>query len=51
MQASTGTPVDPVVVVQALIVLFIAAPQLVRSVFRLRPEQAVGQNLAKGWNG
>ena len=51
MQASTGTPVDLVVVVQAMIVLFIAAPQLVRSVFRLRPEQAVGQNLAKGWNG
>lgn len=36
MQAETGTPVDIVLVVQALVVLFIAAPPLVRSIFRLR---------------
>lgn len=36
MQARTGTPIDIVLVVQSLIVLFIAAPPLVRSVFRLR---------------
>ncbi len=35
MQASTGTPVDLVLVVQAMIVLFIAAPPLVRAMFRL----------------
>jgi general nucleoside transport system permease protein len=35
MQASTGTPIDIVLVVQSLIVLFIAAPPLVRSIFRL----------------
>ncbi|MHB1489818.1 beta-methylgalactoside transporter inner membrane component [mine drainage metagenome] len=35
MQARTGTPIDIVLVVQSLIVLFIAAPPLVRSVFRL----------------
>ena len=52
MQARTGTPIDLVVVVQALIVLFIAAPQLVRAVFRLRTGQGgVSQELAKGWNG
>jgi general nucleoside transport system permease protein len=35
MQASQGIPVDIVLVVQSLIVLFIAAPPLVRAVFRL----------------
>jgi general nucleoside transport system permease protein len=52
MQSATGTPVDLVVVVQSLIVLFIAAPGLVRSIFRIRTQGAgVGQQLAKGWNG
>jgi ABC-type uncharacterized transport system permease subunit len=52
MQAQTGTPIDLVTVVQALIVLFIAAPQLIRSIFRLPAERGgVGQALAKGWNG
>jgi simple sugar transport system permease protein len=52
MQARTGTPIDLVVVIQALIVLFIAAPQLVRAVFRLRAGRGgVSQELAKGWNG
>lgn len=52
MQARTGTPVDLVTVVQALIVLFIAAPQLVRSIYRIRADRAgTGQVLAKGWNG
>lgn len=45
MQAAEGVPVDIVLVVQSLIVLFIAAPPLVRAVFRLpapgsRPRRA-----------
>ncbi len=35
MQASEGIPIEIVTVVQSLIVLFIAAPPLVRAVFRL----------------
>jgi simple sugar transport system permease protein len=35
MQASEGIPIDIVLVVQSLIVLFIAAPPLIRTVFRL----------------
>ncbi|MFD5866100.1 ABC transporter permease [Agromyces sp. NPDC127015] len=35
MQAAEGVPVDIVLVVQSLIVLFIAAPPLVRTIFRL----------------
>ncbi|MDP2773029.1 MAG: ABC transporter permease [Nocardioides sp.] len=35
MQASEGIPVDIVLVIQSLIVLFIAAPPLIRAIFRL----------------
>ncbi|WP_432545526.1 ABC transporter permease [Kineococcus sp. SYSU DK004] len=50
MQASTGVPVDLVGVLQAMIVLFIAAPALVRSVFRIRAGgSGVGSELAGGW--
>ncbi|MGO4691535.1 ABC transporter permease [Glaciibacter sp. 2TAF33] len=35
MQAAAGVPIDIVLVMQSLIVLFIAAPPLVRAVFRL----------------
>lgn len=35
MQAANGIPIDIVLVVQSMIVLFIAAPPLVRAVFRL----------------
>jgi simple sugar transport system permease protein len=52
MQASTGTPIDLVVVIQSLIVLFIAAPALVRAIFRLRTTGGgVGLQQALGWNG
>jgi len=53
MQSSTGTPIDLVQVIQALVVLFIAAPALIRAIFRLRVAGGggTGQALAKGWNG
>jgi len=51
MQASTGTSVDLVLILQALIVLFIAAPPLVRAVFRIRTKGNVGVGqVSKGWN-
>jgi ABC-type uncharacterized transport system permease subunit len=52
MQASTQVPVDIVQVIQALIVMFVAAPPLVRAIFRLRAARArgTGQVLSKGWN-
>lgn len=50
--ASTSTPPDLVQVLQALIVLFIAAPGLVRLVFRLKGASGGGTAVAaKGWNG
>jgi general nucleoside transport system permease protein len=52
MQAVTGTPVDMVEVLQAVIVLFVAAPPLVRAMYRLRAARAggVGGVMSKGWN-
>jgi simple sugar transport system permease protein len=40
MQASEDIPVDIVLVVQSLIVLFIAAPPLIRAIFRLPAKEA-----------
>jgi len=52
MQSRTGTPIDLVTVLQSIIVLFIAAPALIRSAFRLRgAADTSSQQLAKGWNG
>jgi len=51
MQAQTGTSLDIVTVVQALIVLFIAAPALIRAVFRLQTTGGGIGQLSKGWNG
>jgi general nucleoside transport system permease protein len=52
MQAVTGTPVDMVQVLEAVIVLFVAAPLLVRTIFRLREARAggVGGVMSRGWN-
>ncbi len=52
MQSATGTPIDLVQVIQSLIVLFIAAPMLVRAIWRLKgASTGVTGGLAKGWNG
>ena len=51
MQASTETPLDLVLVIQALVVLFIAAPALIKSLFRLKNVDAGETVASKGWNG
>jgi simple sugar transport system permease protein len=50
MQAATGTPIDIVTVVQSLIVIFVAAPALVRAIYRIKAARAeAGQPVSKGW--
>jgi ABC-type uncharacterized transport system permease subunit len=50
MQARTGTPVDLIVVIQALVILFMAAPMVVQGLFRLRPDTGGAHTtVAKGW--
>ena len=52
MQTVTSTPVQIVQVLQALIVMFVAAPPLIRAIFRLRAARAggVSATMSKGWN-
>ena len=49
MQTTAGVSIEIVNVVQSLIVLFVAAPGLVRGIFRLRGGTADGALTAKGW--
>jgi simple sugar transport system permease protein len=50
MQAVTATPVDIIVVIQALVIVFIAAPALVRAIYRIRARRQVGAEVfTKGW--
>jgi len=51
MQASAQIPLDLVVVVQALIIVFIAAPELVRAIFRVKPPEKEKTQITKGWGG
>jgi simple sugar transport system permease protein len=53
MAAETSTPADVVYVMEPVMVLFIAAPALIRGLFRLRAARAgtgTAASLAKGWN-
>lgn len=50
MQAATSIPVDIIVVIQALIIVFMAAPTLVREIFRIKADkQAEQDTLSKSW--
>ena len=51
MEAATQVPSDIVQVLQGLIVLFVAAPPLIRALFRLRATRSAGLGaVPKGWN-
>lgn len=49
MQGTTGTPVDMITVIQALIIMFIAAPALIKALWRVRDPGVGAQTLAAGW--
>jgi simple sugar transport system permease protein len=50
MQVVTETPIDITVVIQGLVIMFIAAPTLVAAIFRLKARRVAGpQTFAKGW--
>jgi ABC-type uncharacterized transport system permease subunit len=53
MEAATGVPTDVTNVIEALIVLFVAAPPLIRLLFRLRSTRGAGPQAvtSKGWSG
>jgi simple sugar transport system permease protein len=49
MQAAAGVGIDLIVVIQALIIVFIAAPELVRAIFRVKVGKETGQ-ITRGWS-
>jgi ABC-type uncharacterized transport system permease subunit len=52
MQAATSTPVDIVQVIEALVIMFVAAPALIRAIFRLRAVRGIGApTVSPGWGG
>ena len=50
MASQTTTPADVVSVIEPVMVLFIAAPALIRGLFRLRSSAGGVGDLAKGWS-
>lgn len=51
MQANTDVPVDLINVLRALIVMFVAAPLLVKAIFRVKSEVASQGQTFRGWGG
>jgi simple sugar transport system permease protein len=50
MQVAAGIPIDIISILQALILIFIAAPAIVRTIYRLRePDQAEQDVLVTSW--
>ena len=53
MQLSAGIPIDIISVLQAMILLFIATPAIIRTIYRL-PKPGVGEEeevFVRGWGG
>lgn len=51
MQAQTSVPLELVEVIEAVIVFFIAAPALVRTIFKIRTSAGGFRVLSQGWGG
>ena len=50
MQSITGIPIDLVVVIQAFVIMFVAAPALVRGIYRIRVPETTGLEIfGQGW--
>ncbi|MDW3178063.1 MAG: ABC transporter permease [Acidimicrobiia bacterium] len=50
MQGAAGIPVDLVLVLQALIIVFIAAPELVKAVYRIKTvDDTKSSSISTGW--
>jgi simple sugar transport system permease protein len=49
MQGATSTPVDIIVVIQALIIVFVAAPRLVRGIYRVRSAGGTEPAFTTNW--
>lgn len=51
MQSLAGIPIDIISVVQAFVIMFVAAPAIIRWIYRLRSEGGVQVVFTRGWGG
>jgi simple sugar transport system permease protein len=51
MQVAAGIPIDIIAVLQALIIAFIAAPAIVRTIYRIRVERREDATFVTSWGG
>ncbi len=49
MESLAGIPIDIISVIQGLIIIFVAAPQIIRWIYRLRTGQTNQTVLTRGW--
>jgi ABC-type uncharacterized transport system permease subunit len=49
MQFNSGVPSEIILVIQALILMFVSAEQIIRMIYRIRVTTGVGQQLSTGW--
>lgn len=50
MQSIARIPVDIISIVQALVIMFIAAPAIIRAIYRVRAEREIGEAVfTRGW--
>jgi general nucleoside transport system permease protein len=47
MQAETGVPIEIIKIIQGLIIIFVAAPEIIRSLYRIRPKEEKEKLVAK----
>jgi ABC-type uncharacterized transport system permease subunit len=51
MQSLAGIPIDIVSIVQAFVIMFVAAPAIIRWIYRLRAEGGFQAIFTRGWGG
>jgi len=51
MQANTDVPIDLIIVLRSLIVMFVAAPLLVKAMFRVKSQFSAQGQTFRGWGG
>jgi simple sugar transport system permease protein len=49
MQSVAGVPVELIRIIQGMVILFIAAPEIIRGLYRLKAVDGEKQLLTRGW--
>jgi ABC-type uncharacterized transport system permease subunit len=49
MQSVAGVPVEIIRIIQGMVIIFIAAPEIIRGIYRLKATRAEEQVLTRGW--